>query len=321
MRNKFDVLNDIEQIVERSRISRQKRQAFIQQVFGLKKLAFDPRHFDSEEDANPRRNLQHYHNQNVLSEDLAKKLFLVNKLFKVAENIKSEFSQEPEYQDSYAKQLHHLLHRALRMKENDRNYSESQQSLTSISYIADVLFKRYRLTWDEIDKLSTKELKNRVLSIDTDLTRLDPIVNPQEVKLSGSDKKEYKDVLEKVLSAPSDGQKTVTITVVDSKKKDPEKIQEEIKKEILPIEEKMGEFKKNIEEIKESLTSKTEIQKHINKMRSELLKEIQQMIKDSPVKNDMPMDEPEEPIQDDVDDDDRLLEELAELDVMLGKHK
>jgi hypothetical protein len=131
------------------------------------KQAFDTRRTDQELERNPRATTQFYHRSDpFITEEVQGRLNLYSKLIKVTADIKNDFEREPEYHESYSRVLHGHLERALRLDINDQDFFEPQ-----LAYINQILFARYRLTDEEIQKASHVELRDRILAKDEALMK------------------------------------------------------------------------------------------------------------------------------------------------------
>lgn len=206
------------------------RSTFLQEITSksIVKLAFDTRRLDHETYYNPRRNLQHYHrSEQFVSEAMNESIGLFSKLKIVVDFLKEKYEKTDEWKDSYLRNLSSNLDKCLRKGIDDEEYSESQNSLSSIHYIKEILFNRYRLTPEDLDKLSDVELEGRLLAKDPELKSLSisskkqNTISKQEV--SGSS---YNELLGKLFSLPEvskdlkEVSRTITITITDKVKED-----------------------------------------------------------------------------------------------------
>jgi hypothetical protein len=138
----------------------------------LVKIAFDTRHIDQETDINPRRNLQYYHrSEPFISETMDSKLKKLLKLHSAVDELKQEYGKEIEWQDSNARILLTSLDNGLRVKQGDGDFSETQNVQGGLKYIEDILYLRYRLGYDELEKISKNDLKKIILCRDEPLLR------------------------------------------------------------------------------------------------------------------------------------------------------
>lgn len=136
------------------------------------KLAFDTRRIDQETTYNPRRGLQSYHrSEPFVSDQMLNKISAFSKLSEILNELKLQYEKSPEWQDSYVRILCQAIDKGLRTIEADGDYSESQPSMASLSYLEELLHVRYRLTTDNLFKMANSELKNIILSKDESLTR------------------------------------------------------------------------------------------------------------------------------------------------------
>lgn len=188
---------------------------------GFKKLAFDTRRIDQETEYNPRRGLQNYNRSEAfLSYAMGEKLKSFAKLRDVLEDLRQEFGREHEWQDSNARVLLSTLNKGLRTDFMDGDFSESQPAQGSLDYIEELLHVRYRLGFEELNKLAKSELKRVILSKDEELTRKD-VNKALEITKSDVANQTYDTLMEKLFggvraSAENpEVERTVTITIKD----------------------------------------------------------------------------------------------------------
>jgi hypothetical protein len=131
----------------------------------LLKLAFDTRRIDQYSDANPRRNLQYYHrSEPFITEEVSDKIKTFFKLKFAVDAIKEEFIGDPDYLDSYCRILSFALDKTLRVDQKDMDFGKPQ-----MDYLEELLYLRYRLKPDDINRLSEKELRSTILGRDEKL--------------------------------------------------------------------------------------------------------------------------------------------------------
>lgn len=131
----------------------------------LTKLAFDTRRVDQENDRNPRKNLQYWHRTDqFIDETDEKTLKTFARLAKVLKRMKKNLGTQPEWFESYARQLYDNVYRILRVKEADLDIFRPQ-----INYLEQLIFARYRLTKENLEKFSESKLEERILAKDEDL--------------------------------------------------------------------------------------------------------------------------------------------------------
>jgi hypothetical protein len=148
-----------------------RKQAFNSFNRGLVKLAFDTRRINQETDYIPRRGLQNYHrSESFIPEALGLKIKAFNKLVQVLDQLKIEYGRENAWQDSYTRILCQAVNKGLRTAEADGDFSDSQPSMASLSYLEELMFIRYRLTPDNIFAMSELELRDKLLAKDELLT-------------------------------------------------------------------------------------------------------------------------------------------------------
>lgn len=157
----------------------------------IKKLAFDSRRTNQYVDYNPRRNLQYYHrSEPFLTKDASEKIKTFFKLKIVADQIKEDFEGDNDYFDSYCRILSSALDRVLRIKEADMDFSKPQ-----LDYIDELLYLRYRLKDEDINKLAEKDLRNILLDRDEKLLHKQIFANYNNGGLNKQSKKENENVI------------------------------------------------------------------------------------------------------------------------------
>ena len=131
----------------------------------LTKLAFDTRRVDQEGSRNPRKNLQYWHRTDpFIDEEDEGTLKNFAKLARVLTNLKKKFGTSPEWFESYARQLYDNVHRVLRVKEGDLDIFRPQ-----LNYLEQLVFARYRLSMENIQKFSEENLADKIISKDEEL--------------------------------------------------------------------------------------------------------------------------------------------------------
>lgn len=133
----------------------------------LIKYAFDTRKIDQQLQKNPRRNCQNWHrSEQFITEDVQIKLDKFAKLYSVLEDIKSTYEREPEYHDSYVRELHGHVKRALKVNEKDADIFEPQ-----LNYVEQLVNARYLLSLDDIILKDAKAIKKALLDKDEALLK------------------------------------------------------------------------------------------------------------------------------------------------------
>jgi hypothetical protein len=131
----------------------------------ITKLAFDTRRVDQENDRNPRKNLQYWHRTDQFIDDGDEKaLKTFAKLAKVLKHLKKKLGTQPEWFESYARQLYDNVYRILRVKESDLDIFRPQ-----MNYLEQLIFARYRLSMENLEKFSEDKIEQRILSKDEEL--------------------------------------------------------------------------------------------------------------------------------------------------------
>ena len=151
---------------------------------------------------------------------MGEKLKSFAKLRNVLVSLKNEFGKEHEWQDSNARVLLSTLDKGLRTEQQDGDYSDAQPAQGSLDYIEELLQVRYRLGFEELNKLADKDLKRVILSKDEELIRKD-VNQALEIKRGDVATQTYDTLMEKLFgnvraSAENpEVERTVTITIKD----------------------------------------------------------------------------------------------------------
>jgi len=144
---------------------RQTRTDILQSLAPMQKQAFDSRRTNQYTDYNPRGNLQYYHRSDpFITKSIASSIKTFLKLKTAADTIKEDFLGDQDFFNSYARILCAALDRTLRIDQKDSDWSEPQ-----MDYLKELLYLRYRLKEEDIEKLSEKELRNIILDRDEKL--------------------------------------------------------------------------------------------------------------------------------------------------------
>ena len=129
------------------------------------KNAFDTRRINQDTDFNPRRNLQHYHrSEPFITKDAAEQIKTFFKLKTAVDSIKEDFLGDSDWLDSYARILSTALDRTLRVEQKDMDFFQPQ-----MDYLNEMLYLRYRINENDINKMSEMELKSIILNRDEKL--------------------------------------------------------------------------------------------------------------------------------------------------------
>lgn len=160
---------------------------------GLRKLAFDTRRVDQESSRNPRKNLQYWHRTDqFIDEGDEKNLKVFAKLAKILTNLKKKLGTSPEWFESYARQLYDNVFRILRVKESDLDIFRPQ-----LSYLEQLIFARYRLSMENLEKFSEDKIRDRLLSKDEELIGRSAYLEETKPEEEGSSEGIVKDSLTK----------------------------------------------------------------------------------------------------------------------------
>jgi predicted RNA-binding protein with RPS1 domain len=193
----------------------------------ITKFAFDTRRVDQESDRNPRKNLQYWHRSDqFVDENDEKTLKTFAKLAKVLKRMKNKLGTQPEWFESYARQLYDNVYRILRVKEADLDIFRPQ-----INYLEQLVFARYRLTKENLEKFSEDKLEQCILAKDEDLigrsNYLKETEPEEQVKPQGFSKDSNATTQESIVNAIFGGanmrrdgertvERTITITIRDN---------------------------------------------------------------------------------------------------------
>lgn len=136
----------------------------------LVKKSFDTRRIDQEKQFNPRRGLQNYHrSEPFISKATAEKLEVIKKLKSILDDIKNQYETHFGWQESYVRVLLSTVNKTLRVDQEDGDFSDSQPSTSSIDYLEELIYMRYRLSFENIDDMSEDEVRKAILSRDESL--------------------------------------------------------------------------------------------------------------------------------------------------------
>ena len=132
---------------------------------GIIKQAFDTRRINSEEQINPRRNLQNYQrSEPFISEEIALKIKSLFKVKNAVDQIKGQFIGDPDWLDSNSRILCNAIDNTLRIDQKDYDFFKPQ-----FDYLDELLYLRYRLASGDIDRLREDEIKDTILKRDEKL--------------------------------------------------------------------------------------------------------------------------------------------------------
>lgn len=181
----------------------------------LKKIAFDTRRINQGNDINPRRNIQHYHRSDpFITKTSAETIKTLFKLKVAVDGIKEDYREDREWGDSNARILSQALDRTLRVDQKDMDFFQPQ-----LDYTNEMLYLRYRLREEDINRFSEKELRGIVLERDEKLAHRDIFANYQPIVKTTQ--KIEENLIEKLIGtvkASKDNKnisRTVSITIND----------------------------------------------------------------------------------------------------------
>jgi hypothetical protein len=185
-------------------------------TYGFKKNAFDTRRINQGTEIIPRRGLQNYHrSENFLSKAIQTRLVNLSKIRNALYNLKNKYGNNPEWHDSNARILLSTIEKGLRLDHKDNDYTDVQPGVGNLDYIDQLLYVRYRLSFDNICNLQQLELENVILSKDEALTYIGV---DQKVNVTA---KTYDSLLEKLFEGCKASyenpnvERIITITIND----------------------------------------------------------------------------------------------------------
>jgi len=133
----------------------------------IKKQAFDTRRVDQERDRNPRSNLQYWHRtEPFISDEDDSKVKIFGKALDIISDIREDFGRDPEWHESYARQLYDHLNRIIKINKADDNIYSPH-----VSYLEQLVYARYRLSLDDINGMEAGELRKAFLAKDDGLLK------------------------------------------------------------------------------------------------------------------------------------------------------
>lgn len=152
-------------VIERS--ARKSALKTMQNSEGFTKVAIDSRRINQNIERNPRPAIQYFSRADQFIDNKDQNdINTFSKLLVPLMEIKASFGDQPEYLDSYCRILHENLERVLRVKQGDSEIFRPQ-----IEYLKQLIFARYRLSMEEISRLSNGELKSKLLDKDEKLIK------------------------------------------------------------------------------------------------------------------------------------------------------
>ena len=190
----------------------------------IRKYAFDTRTIDQDSDRNPRHNLQYYNrSQQYIDEQDQKRLEAFARLIRPLQEIDDKFGTHPEYFDSYARKLKDNINSILKVSSSNFNVFRPQ-----MDYLEQLLYARYRISTEDLEKMSSTMLKERILSKDEDLLKRGSfmhIVNgdetKQQTKIFKDGNETNNDLIKALFGSTRKNdekttERTITITIRDS---------------------------------------------------------------------------------------------------------
>jgi hypothetical protein len=139
----------------------------------LVKTAFDSRRVNQNTEFNPRRNLQYYQrSEPFIDNQSAEQVQTFLKVKAAIDDLRQEFIGEPDWLDSLTRILCNAVDQTLRVDQKDFDYSREQ-----LNYLTELLYVRYRLSPEDIQKSSHHELKNIILNKDEKLAKRSIFIN------------------------------------------------------------------------------------------------------------------------------------------------
>jgi len=191
----------------------------------ITKTAFDTRRIDQETSRNPRENLQYWsRSDQFIDQDMQDKIEIFANMLKPLDELKESFGTQPEWHSSYARALYDAVYRILRIKEADLDIFRPQ-----VAYLEQLMFARYRLSMEELSKISSLDFKNIILKKDENLLKRGAYLhmtkaadNPPKTIIKDSDGNMQQNIVNAIFGNNNfrrDGERTVertiTITIKD----------------------------------------------------------------------------------------------------------
>ena len=221
----YNLISRGSQNVTSRKQSRQLRKVALETTVagqGFTKMAFDTRRINQETDYNPRRGLQNYNrSEQFLSEGLAQRVKNFAKLRNSLNALKNVYGREHEWQDSNARILLTAVDKGMRTGIDDGDFAaQNQPGVGSFDYLEELLNVRYRLSHDDLTRMSETDLTRVILAKDEDLNRKD-VKRALEITKNDVATKGYDSLIEKLFDGckasaeTPDVERTITITIRD----------------------------------------------------------------------------------------------------------
>lgn len=148
-------------------MSARKAALYDLQPKGIVKVAFDTRRINQETEGNPRTNLQYWHRSDeFITQDQQKKIDIFAKLYSALENIKESYGSFKEWHDSYVRVLYDNVSRTLGIKQATPDIYGPQ-----LSYLEQLLYARYRLSMEQIERSDLVSIAEILLNKDENLLK------------------------------------------------------------------------------------------------------------------------------------------------------
>lgn len=143
------------------------------------KNAFDTRRINSETEVNPRRNLQNYQrSEPYISSEMSNNIKTLFKVKYAADQIREQFLGDSDWLNSNSRILCNSLNNTLRVEQKDYDFFKPQ-----FDYLKEILFLRYKLSSEDINRMSDDDIKTVLLEKDERLLHKSLFSNyaPKEV--------------------------------------------------------------------------------------------------------------------------------------------
>jgi hypothetical protein len=155
-----------------------RKSFFNQYLKPINKVAFDTRRIDNIGQRIPRQNAQHWHRSDpFINQEMHNKIVSFTKLNNVLKEIEASYGGDPEYNKSYAKELHTHVKIGLRDGINDGDYFMPQ-----LNYLEQMLYMRYRISSNNLNAMDNLSIKKAILSKDEVLLRRGQAIPKTEKK-------------------------------------------------------------------------------------------------------------------------------------------
>lgn len=143
----------------------------------MTKTAFDTRRINSEMQVNPRRNLQYYQrSEPFIDPAISTNIKQLFKIKTAVDQIKEQYIGDPDWLDSNSRILSNAIDNTLRVEQKDYDFFKPQ-----FDYINELLYLRYRIAAEDLERMNENELKKVILNKDEKLLHKEIFANYKSV--------------------------------------------------------------------------------------------------------------------------------------------